>query len=79
MLLGLLALHKRTAPGFLTCLIIFVGTTFIVLPILSVLPMSQVFWMIRFIPMACVMFFIALLYWDELRKISLTLFLLLIF
>ena len=79
MILGILALHKKTAPGFVSCLIIFIGTTMIVVPILSVLPMSQVFWMIRFIPMAEVMFLIALIYWKDLRKLSLTLFLLLIF
>ena len=79
LLLGILALRKKTLPGFLTCLIIFIGTTLIVLPILSALPLSQVFWMIRFIPMAEVMFFIALIYWNELRNLSLTLFLLLIF
>ena len=79
MCVGVLAMRRKTAPGFVSCSLIFVGTTMIVVPILSVMPLSQVFWMIRFIPMAEVMFLMALLYWDELKQIALTLFMLLIF
>lgn len=77
-LLGVLAFRKYTLPGFLSCFILFIGTSMIVVPIVSALPMSQVFWMIRFIPMAEVMFFIALIYWKNLKKIALTGFLILI-
>ena len=77
-LFGILTFRKYTLPGFLSSFILFVGTSMIVVPIISTLPMSQVFWMIRFIPMAEVMFFIALIYWKNLKKVALTAFLVLI-
>lgn len=74
LILGLLVFRKRIAPSFLTTLTIFIGTTLIVLPILSALPLSQVFWMIRFIPMAEIVLFIGIIYWKELRKSTLIIF-----
>lgn len=68
LILGVIVKNKNIAPGFLTAFIILVGTTTIVLPILSALPVSQVFWMIRFIPMAEVVLFIGVIYWKELKK-----------
>ena len=78
-LLGLFTFRKYTLPGFLTCFILFIGTSMIVVPIISALPMSQVFWMIRFIPIAEVVFLIAIIYWKQLKKLWLVIFLSLIF
>ena len=66
-ILGLLVMHKETIPYLSTSLLIFIGTTMIVVPILSVLPVNQVFWMIRFVPMAECCFLIGLLYWKDIK------------
>ncbi len=68
LLLGLAAAHRKTAPFFGSAFAIYIGTSMIALPILSSLPMSQVFWMTRFIPMAYAMFSIGILYWDGLKR-----------
>lgn len=73
-IIGLLAFRKRTAPLFLSCLAIFMGTTMMMYPVISSLPLSQVFWAIRFVPMAGVLFLLGILYWKELRKSVLLLF-----
>ena len=73
--LGILTFRKSTLPGFLSAIIIYFGTTMVVLPIVSALPMSQVFWMIRFIPMSEMLFLISLIYWKDLKKIVLIIFL----
>ena len=70
LLLGILAFRKQVVSGFLTCLILFLGTAMIAVPILSVMPLTQVFWMIRFIPIAEIMFLISLIYWKQLKKIT---------
>lgn len=77
-LVGLLVMRKKTAPCFATALTIFIGTTLIVLPILSALPLGQVMWMMRFVPMAEVLTLVGFLYWDRLKKVSIALFMLLL-
>lgn len=74
-LLGVFILRRAIFPFFGSALIIFLGTTMIVLPIVSALPMSQAFWMIRFIPMAGCLFLIGIMYWRRLKKAFLILFL----
>lgn len=78
MLLGTLVLRRGILPFFLTSLLIFFGTTMIVLPIVSALPMSQAFWMIRFVPIGNCLLLIGILYWERLKKWILALFLLMI-
>jgi len=67
-IIGLWAMRKKTAPCFATGLLIFIGTTMIVLPILSALPLGQVLWMMRFVPMAEVVTLVGFIYWDRLKK-----------
>ena len=78
LLLGVLILRRTIFPFFASALIIFAGTTMIVLPIVSALPMSQAFWMIRFIPMAMCLFLAGIMYWEKLKKSWLILFLVLL-
>ncbi len=68
LLAGVLVWHKKTLPYFGSALLIFIGTTMIVLPIISALPMSQAFWMTRFIPMAYNLVLIGIMYWREIKK-----------
>ncbi len=49
-------------------LLIFLGTTKTALPLLKKLPMSQLFWMMRFTSMAMATFLIGLLDWDRVKK-----------
>ncbi len=74
LLAGVIVWHKKTLPLFGTGLIIFIGTTTIVLPILSALPVSRALWMTRFVPMAYCLILIGILYWDELKKSALVVF-----
>lgn len=67
-IIAILAMRRNVIPNMLAALTIFIGTTMIVLPILSALPMSQVFWMIRFIPMAEVIMFMGIVQWKQLKK-----------
>lgn len=78
MVVGTLILRRALVPFFGTSLIIFFGTTMMVLPIVSALPMSQAFWMIRFVPIASCLLLIGLLYWKRLKKGFLVFFVLLI-
>lgn len=73
-LLGVIAANRETLAGFATTLIIFVSTTTTVSTLVRLLPMSQVFWMQRFVPMAMCTFFLALLLWKKLKKSVIILF-----
>ncbi len=65
---GILAANKETVPGFVTAFVIFVCTTSSVSTVVRLLPMSQVFWMTRFVPMAMCTFFLSVFLWRKLRK-----------
>ena len=78
LVIGVILSNKKTVSGFLSAGIILIGTTTVVLPILSTLPMSQVFWMIRFIPIAEVMILISFIEWEHLKKRWITVFLILL-
>lgn len=67
-LLGIIAANKKTGPGFVTTLLIFVSTTTTASMVVRLLPMSQVFWMQRFVPMAMCIFFFSVLLWKQLKK-----------
>lgn len=67
-LIGLIVAGKRSKAGFLSLLIVIAGTTTALTPIIQKLPMSQLFWIRRFMPIAYAMFVIALLEWKNLRK-----------
>lgn len=67
-LLGIVAANKKTGAGFVTTLFIFVSTTTSASAVVRLLPMSQVFWMQRFVPMAMCIFFLTFVVWKELKK-----------
>lgn len=68
MVLGIVALNRRTAPGFLSAFLIFISTTTAFTSIVRMLPMSQVWWMQRFVPMALCFFLMSFLFWKQLKK-----------
>ena len=73
-LLGIVAANKKTGAGFITTLFIFVCTTTSAASVVRMLPMSQVFWMQRFVPMAMCIFFLTFSMWKELKRHVLILF-----
>ena len=76
-LLGTIAADKKMGPGFITTIFIFLSTTTAASSVVRLLPMSQVFWMQRFVPMAMCIFFLSLLLWKRLKKGALVFFVLL--
>ena len=68
MLFGLIFTYKKNQVPYWVATIIFIGTTPIVLPILSKLPFGQLLWMYRFTSLAMCMIFIGILMWKNLRK-----------
>ena len=68
LLTGILVWHRKTLPYFGSAFLIFFGTTMIVLPIISALPMSQAFWMTRFIPMAYNLILIGIMEWTQIKR-----------
>lgn len=67
-LLGVVAANKKTGAGFISTLFIFVCTTTSAASVVRMLPMSQVFWMQRFVPMAMCIFFLTMTMWKELKR-----------
>lgn len=65
---GVISINKKSGPGFITTLFIFVSTTTAASSVVRLLPMSQVFWMQRFVPMAMCLFFFSILLWKKLKK-----------
>ena len=76
-LLGTIAADKKMGAGFITTLFIFLSTTTAASAVVRLLPMSQVFWMQRFVPMAMCIFFLSLLLWKKLKKTVIVVFTLL--
>jgi len=72
--LGLFLSNKKSVAGFLTAIIIFFGTTTALIPFISKLPLNQLFWMIRFSPIAYGFFLIAILEWKKCKKIFICIF-----
>lgn len=72
--LGVVAADRKMGAGFITTLIIFFSTTTAVSAVVRLLPMSQVFWMQRFVPMAMCLFFLAILLWKNLKRTVLIIF-----
>ncbi len=72
--IGLLTADKKRIPGFATAFLIFISTTTTASTVVRLLPMSQVFWMTRFVPMAMCAFFISIFLWRKLKKSVIILF-----
>lgn len=66
--LGAVTAEKENAAGFISALLIFFSTTTSMTVFIKLLPLSQVFWMQRFVPMAMCFFGISLLCWKKLRR-----------
>lgn len=65
---GLLMSTKNERPSFIASLIILIGTTKAVLPILEKLPMNQLLWMRRFTAISMAMIIMGIIIWKSLRK-----------
>lgn len=66
--LGLIFGDKKSKAGFGMVLLIFFGTAREFVSVLVKIPMSQLFWMMRFTPLAMALFFVGLLLWKGVRK-----------
>lgn len=67
-ILGILLSNKKSLPGFITVIIVFLGTTTAFIPVLIKLPLNQLLWMMRFTPIAYGIFMLSLLNWTECKK-----------
>lgn len=76
--IGIITWRKEIFSGFFVAIIIFFGTTESFLPIVRLMPFSQVFWMRRFVPMAYALGLIAFLQWKKIKHSFLYFFILLL-
>jgi len=67
-LIGVFLSNRKSLPGFMTLLIVILGTTTALTPLIQHLPLSQLFWVRRFTPIAYAFFVIAVLEWRSLKK-----------
>jgi 6-pyruvoyl tetrahydropterin synthase-like protein len=67
-LIGLFLSNKKGLPGFSTFLIIVIGTSTAMTPLILLLPLSQYFWVSRFTPIVYAMFVIAVIEWRSLKR-----------
>lgn len=67
-LLGVFLSNRKSMSGFCIMVIIILGTTTALTPLIQLLPLSQLFWVRRFTPIAYAMFVIAMLEWKSLKK-----------
>lgn len=65
---GVFLSNRKSLPGFVTLLIVILGTTTALTPFIQLLPLSQLFWVRRFTPIAYAFFVIAVLEWRSLKK-----------
>lgn len=66
--LGILLSDKKAKAGYFTNLFILLCTTPMMIPLLSKLPLSQLFWMMRFTTIAYAFFFWSLIEWKSARR-----------
>ncbi len=67
-ILGLILANKKSLPGFITAIIIFLGTTTIAVPLLEMLPLNQLLWMMRFTPIVYALFILSAFEWSNCRR-----------
>lgn len=67
-LFGLVFGGKRSRAGFAITLLVLAGTTEALFSLIAKLPMSQLFWMWRFAPLAMATFLYGLLLWQDVKK-----------
>lgn len=66
--IGIFVSNKKSLPGFMTLLIIIAGSTTALTPLIQLIPLSQLFWVRRFAPIAYAMFTIAVIEWRNIKK-----------
>ncbi len=66
--IGVALAGKKSLPGFISVILIFLGTTTAFIPILIKLPLNQLLWMMRFTPIAYAFLCWSLLYWKSCRR-----------
>ncbi|MCD2346187.1 6-pyruvoyl-tetrahydropterin synthase-related protein [Clostridium guangxiense] len=76
--LGIILSSKKSLPGFITVIIVFLGTTTAFIPVLIKLPLNQLLWMMRFTPIAYGIFMLSLLNWTKCKKRFMAIFLMII-
>lgn len=67
---GIFLSKRKSIPGFLTVITIFIGTTTALVPILIKLPLNQLLWMMRFTPVVYGIFLVSILTWKKLKKFA---------
>jgi uncharacterized membrane protein len=67
-ILGIFLSNKKAKAGYYTNLLILLCTTPMMIPFLSKLPLSQLFWMMRFTTIAYVFFFWSFIEWKNARR-----------
>jgi 6-pyruvoyl tetrahydropterin synthase-like protein len=67
--LGIMFGEKKSKAGFIVTIVILLGTTKALLFLFQKIPMSQLFWMMRFTPLAYGVFFVGLFMWKKIRKV----------
>lgn len=68
LILAIICYRKKNFPFFISSLIIFLLSSSELIPLLKMLPFSQVFWMKRLAPIAYLFAFIGIIYWKDLKK-----------
>lgn len=67
-LIGIFLSNKRSLSGFSTMFLFILGTSTALTPLILLLPLSQYFWISRFIPIVYAMFVIAVIEWRSIKK-----------
>lgn len=67
-LIGLFLSNRKSSPAFVSFLVVVAGTTTALTPLILKLPLSQFFWIRRFLPIAYAIFVIGLFEWKKLKK-----------
>lgn len=67
-ILGIIAASKKSVPGFINAIIIFLGTTTLLAPLVTLLPLSDLLWFRRFTPIAYALFIASMIAWKKCRK-----------
>lgn len=78
-ILGAIFGDKKSKAGFIVVILVFLGTTKEFLPLMQKIPMSQLFWMIEFTPIAMGIFIVSIFVWGKMRKHVMILLFLIIF
>lgn len=65
---GIFLADRKKKAGYIFALLVLIATTPAMLPILKVLPLNQLFWMMRFTTIVYGFFFFSLMEWNNMKK-----------